>query len=272
MSLANQKTKDPQVLLQNHLIQSLADLKIKNPSYSLRSFAKKLKVSPAALSEILNGKRIVSNKLAERILGNLNADPETTTTILGQFLIRTGPARAGASVARPVTQLTNDQFKTISDWYHFAILCLLEMVHFDPTIESIAARLNLPKTTINQAVQRLEALKMLSRDSDGKLHLTGEQFHTSDGPFSSAIRLSHAQSYELARQCLEQEPPERVDFTSLTMAIDPKKLGRAREMIRKFRTEIARELEVDPKSEVYMLTVGLFPLSQCSPDHQLESK
>lgn len=253
----------PQGRIQRVLFQSLAEAKLKNPAYSLRAFAKKLKLSPAALSEILNGKRAVSVKLADRILTGLDADPAVKGEILGSF-------RKGASVATDeqkrvidaFTQLSVEQFKTIADWYHFAILCLFETSQFTADPDDISRRLGVRKADVIQALQRLERLGMLERSPKGKLRLTGKQFHTADGPASSAVRLSHGQSLELAKKSLEVDAVDIRDFTSLTMAIDPEKMDRARKLIRQFRTKLARELEVDPKGEVYMLSVGLFPLSR----------
>ena len=51
------------------------------------------------------------------------------------------------------------------------------------------------------------------------------------------------------------------------MAINPKKLGEAKAVIRRFRKEIEAVLEddrTDPRQEVYSLAVQLFPLTRVS--------
>lgn len=53
-----------------------------NPAYSLRAFAKRLKISPSSLSAILSGKRPLTKKNAERILRSLYASPEKIDSIL----------------------------------------------------------------------------------------------------------------------------------------------------------------------------------------------
>ena len=57
------------------LNKKLDELKSKNPSYSLRAFARKLNVTPSALSEIINGKRRVSEKKAQSLAHHLLLDP-----------------------------------------------------------------------------------------------------------------------------------------------------------------------------------------------------
>jgi transcriptional regulator with XRE-family HTH domain len=57
--------------IQRKLSEALLEARSRNPAFSLRAFARKLEMSPSAISELLNGKRRVSRKLASRIVGNL---------------------------------------------------------------------------------------------------------------------------------------------------------------------------------------------------------
>ena len=49
------------------LKNKLEEMKSKNAYFSLRAFAKKLRIHPAGLSEIINGKRRMSGRLAARL-------------------------------------------------------------------------------------------------------------------------------------------------------------------------------------------------------------
>ncbi len=249
--------------IQRLLLQTLAEAKLKNPFYSLRAFAKKIKLSPAAVSEILNGKRAISLKIADRILDQLDADPELRREISSLFRQKgTQKSTEEKSISDTFTKVSLEQFRTIADWYHFAILSLFETKDFKVDPETISRRLGIKKAEVVQALQRLERLEMIRQGDNGELQLTGKQFQTVDGVASSAIRLSHFQSLELAKKSLELDPTNLRDFTSLTMAVDPNKMELAKKMIRQFYMKLARELEVDPKGEVYMLNIGLFPLSR----------
>ena len=102
-------------------------LKGRNPSYSLRSFAKKLQVNPSALSEVMNGKRMPTSrfggvvskalKLSEtehqRLVGNL--PKKNTSSLMNQI------ARDSSYL-----QLERDQYEVIEHWHYFAILSLTE--------------------------------------------------------------------------------------------------------------------------------------------------
>src|SRR5579885_2259362 len=125
-----------QLALQRKLNEALTNARLRNRAYSLRAFARKLEISPAALSEILNGKRNVSKRLAERLVNNLVLPPNESKAILDLF-----PEPGEGRRALPVGDrlgvngqgdLSNDQFHVISEWYHFAILSLAETTDFRP--------------------------------------------------------------------------------------------------------------------------------------------
>jgi plasmid maintenance system antidote protein VapI len=245
----------PQIEFRRRLNEELLAARLKNPGYSLRAFARKLGISSAALSEILNGKRSVSQKLALRVADRLAWSPDQRAGVVAL------PRYQKKTDAEPV-QLTMDHFQAVSDWYHFAILSLAETVDFDEDAAWIAHRLNISRPQARAAVERLERLGMLERNPAGKLMATGASYASSDEIVSLALRKSHAQNIELARRSLEEDPIEKRDFTAVTMAIDPARLGEAKRRIRAFRDELSAYLEGGVKKEVYKFCLNLIPLSK----------
>jgi hypothetical protein len=65
---------------------------------------------------------------------------------------------------------------------------------------------------------------------------------------------------ELARKSLYRDPVEARDLTSVTMAIDPKNLSMAKEKIRQFQDELAQMLATGTPTEVYRVSMQMFPL------------
>jgi transcriptional regulator with XRE-family HTH domain len=249
-----------QVALQHLLLIHLSKARVRNPSYSLRSMAQRIKISPAALSEILNGKRRVSVKMAEKILHGLNIPPDEVMPVIKLF--STNGQNLKNSQKFEFSELANDQFKIISNWYHFAILSLTETEDFRNDPRWIADRLNVRVSDIELAIDRLLRLGMLRRGVNGRLESTGEQFATTDEITSSAVRGFHSEVLELARNSLESVPLEKRDFTTMTMAVDPKRLIKAKKMIRTFRAKLCEYLEQGDRTEIYQLSINLFPLSQ----------
>ena len=74
-----------QEALQRVLKEAYLKQKLKNSSYSLRAFSRKLKMQPSAVSEIMKGQRRVSIKLATRIVGHLNLHPKDARRVLSLF-------------------------------------------------------------------------------------------------------------------------------------------------------------------------------------------
>ena len=81
---------------------------------------------------------------------------------------------------------------------------------------------------------------------------------------SQALRISHRQSIEQALLALNEIPIELRDITSITMAIDLKRLPLAKKIIKEFRLKMSDVLEKGDQSEVYNLNIQLLPVSRRS--------
>ena len=248
--------------IQQLLAERLTQVRIKNPAFSVRAFARQLKIGPAALSEILNGKRQVSRPFAERLAERLCLDPIERAKILDAFPDRARRKPGVNARAARMLQLDMDHFRIISDWYHFGILSLAETAGFRDEPAWIAARLGIAIRDAESALDRLERLDLLRRLPQGRLVPTGVQYTTSDDISNLSLRKAHAQNLELARVSLETDPVDARDFTAITMAIDPAKLPEAKRRIREFRNELCAFLESGDKTEVYKLSVQMIPLSK----------
>src|SRR3989339_149457 len=268
--MGKEEKMSAQLAFQKKLQELLLAAKMKNGAYSLRAFARRAGIGPAALSEILNGKRRVSKKGMEKVLRNLCLSPAEIGQILDLYVNEkldkssedgTIQNREKKST-KPSIELAMDQFHTISDWYHFAILSLSETDDFDSDEVAIARRLNIGVDEVKMAIARLIRLNMLSKSKNGKLKPTGASYNTTDDIADIALKKAHLRNLELAQRSLEKDSVEKRDFVSMTMAIDIKKLPKAKKMIREFRQKLSDFLEDDCKNEVYKICINLFPLTQ----------
>lgn len=243
---------------QNHLREYLQDAllqgRLRNPSYSLRALAKKASLSPSALSEILNGKRKVSIDKAKSILKSLNTNPETTEFILKSISKKDLNSRAQQ-------QLSIDQFYLIAEWYHFAILSLSETEDFSDSPEWISQRLNISLTLASKALERLERLGALIRNSKGKLVYSGLQLNTPDEIAHRGLKQQHAEVLELCLQSLQTHEIQLRDFIGVTMTLDPQDIPLAKKLLREFTGRFCNRLEKGRKKEVYRLNLQLIPLT-----------
>ena len=230
----------------------------KNPQYSLRAFAASLEMSHSSLSLVISGKRNLSKKACLRVGEQLGYSPQQ----LSQFLSR----RKSESVPSPVTYsqqiLDLDSFSTISEWYHFAILSLLELPKAKFESKWIGRRLGIRAVDAKLAMERLKRLGLIV-EKNGKWRQSSKSIKVDNKRSNAATRKFQSQLLLKSLESLENHPLERRDHTATTFVLDPALIPLARERIHQFRRELTSELEKlgNPK-EVYNLSVQLYPLSK----------
>ena len=118
---------------------------------------------------------------------------------------------------------------------------------------------------VQLAIDRLVRLKMIRRDSiniattDAKLR-TSNQSRTGD-----ALRKHQRQVLLKSIESLESDPIDKRNHTSMTMAINVKKIPEAKIRIQSFLREITAYLEDGERDEVYEMTINLFPVTHRVP-------
>lgn len=250
----------------NLLRQRWLDAQLKREGYSLRRFASRVRVAAPILSELFNGKRKVTRKLALQIFDGLGTEPDLVQKLLARLPEKQVRRKRASTKKTQVNyiQLITDEFRMVADWYYIAILSLAETEGFrsDPTW--IGKRLGITQEQAASAVQTLLRLGLLSREPHGRLSVTGKRFSTTNSIPDASIRKNHIQSLELARQAIDEVPMELREISASVIAADPDLLPEAKSRIKELRREIARILEGGRKREVYRLSVQLIPLTKGS--------
>jgi uncharacterized protein (TIGR02147 family) len=190
-----------------HLIKETLSERISlNPSYSLRAFARDLKISPQQLSNFLNGKRGISEKVAAHIAQRLGLSEEETArfcqTISAQFSrSKTKKAIATAHLKQfelnegLTKNLELDFFKTISQWHHLGLMELIKISKNKSSTKLFSKRLGIPETEILMSLQRLERLELITKTAQG-WKLNQDTVIADKGIPSEAIRHFHQQLLE----------------------------------------------------------------------------
>lgn len=236
----------------------------KVPSYSLRSFAGKIGVSPASLSQILSGKRRLSKKMAQQIAVRLCLSPGEThslvqSAVLERFQDLSDPRPATNSTSASGFEVEMDSFRIISDWYHLAILNLLELPTCKPDAAWFARRLGISLLDAHQALQRLQRLGFIVKDGR-KLKRIRKSLSTPNGVPDAAIRKYHYQNLSKAEESLDRDTVDERDFGAITLAIDEANLEQAKKLVAKFRRQLATVLSGKNKTRVYTFVTQLFPV------------
>jgi uncharacterized protein (TIGR02147 family) len=264
---------DYQKLLKNRLSERVA----KNPRYSLRAFAQSLGLTGSALSQIIGGTRYPSPKMAERIFGSLDFDPQEQDAFLNSLaqakkiagLKRLSPSlkkrlQESGAPSSSAKELTFETFKVIADWYHYAILELTLTKNFQTDASWIAQQLGISQHEASTALDRLLDLGLIEV-SDKTLKKTDRHLNTQDQSMTSgAHRRRQKQILEKSIYSLENDPIADRNHTAMTLAIDAEKLPEAKIRIQKFMSELTQFLETGSQTRVYEMVVNLFPLQQNS--------
>jgi plasmid maintenance system antidote protein VapI len=231
----------------------------RNPNYSLRSFAKALKINHATLSLILRGARPLTSKKCIQLGQALGMSP-------AELASHMDPVATAPIVTPEFKNLGLDTFIAISDWYHDAILELTRLKQFKGDARWIAKRLGISPSEVNIAVERLVRLELLEIQPGGKwLDRSGDNStFVSDDFTAVAFRKLQKQLLELSARALEEVPKPLREHASMCMAIDSRDVPEAQKRMRQFRKEMCAYLqrqEAKP-DQVYQLMTGFFPVTK----------
>jgi len=245
------------------LREFLASRQRKNSAYSLRAFAKDLEIDSSNLSAVLQNKRALPHKRANYIARKLKLSPQAHALFIASTL-RKKMNLDSIQVANDVKNYLLDEkyFKVISEWEYYAFLQLLRLKGFQANYEWIAKRLNISQTRARTVIRHLLDLEFIKEDNQKGYVRATPSLETSEDVESQALRASHRECLEIGKNKLESVPIELRDFSSVTMAINSKKIPQAKAIIREFQEKLHALLSSDLQDEVYQLNCQLFPLTQ----------
>ncbi|MBL7715284.1 MAG: TIGR02147 family protein [Bdellovibrionales bacterium] len=257
----------------NFLKEELVARQKRNRSYSARAMARDLKVSPAYLSQVVSGSRALSEDRAFQISTQLSwpkwkktlflrlvrygtlKTPELRSAAADEIsglLLRAGTFKHRAGFKR----INHDEFKIVSDWVHLAIFEMASYKDFDGTPKWVADRLGVSVADAKAALMRLVAIELF-RLEEGKFKRSSDNFRMTSTS-SEAIRGFHRQHLRKAEKALDAQDPSIRDFSGTTMAIEFKKIPRAKALIRRFNTEMNQLMSTADADAVYHLAVQLY--------------
>ena len=262
-----------QLTIQLFLQKKFLEFKMVNKHFSLRAFARKLEMQPAATNEILKGKRRVSYKLVDKIATKLQLDPTEKNNLLKNFphkLVRktkSAPEKNSQTLAEQ--KLSAQQFELISHWLHFAILTLMKAKDFVSDHLWIAERFNVSAKEVDHAIEKLLSLNLIIKTELGEYKRTSSAISTTDDVLSIALQQSYLTDMEVIKEKIKTVDVLDRDFSALTFLGHPKYLPEAKLIIRRAQDELEELMDQDDPQEVFKFCTYLFPLSQSEPQSQI---
>lgn len=262
--------RDPKQILREELSKRMGA----NPQYSLRAFARDLKLSPQQLSNVLNGRKGLSVRAAATVAERLGFSADERDYFCHLVQSRFARGRVAKDLAQSrlkelreahneaSASLSLDSFRIISDWYHFALLELIKIEGGSfKKLPAFARRLGIPRIEVEMALGRLERLELVSR-GDAGFAINQETVMTPTGVPSEALRNFHRQVIEKALASVTtQSVNERVLNTTM-LPVARSQVPQAQKMIDEFwRSFVAKISAREGERDVYALAIQFFNLT-----------
>ena len=235
-----------------------------NPMYSLRAYATFLDMHSSTLSQVLKGKRALPFKNAPTVANKLRLKPRERTLFLESlYQEKTSLDRIKVNVEDDDRFMLDESYsKVIAEWEHYALLTILDLDNFHPTLVNIAERLGITQNRAEVVLSNLMTCDLILINEDGTLKKTHARVRTTEDVTSTAIREGHLEALEMGKNKLEEIEVELRDFSAMTIALDLEKLPEAKTIIREFRQKMGTLLRNGNKTEVYQLAIQFYPLTQ----------
>ena len=248
----------------------------KNPRYSMRAAARDVGVTSGFLSQILQSKKRLTFQRAIQFTQLLKIDDRTSELLLRAVALEStkDPAcrtflenlLSGNNIdrAQEFAVLELDRFRTLSEWYHVAILDLTLIKGFNADPVWVAEELGITLEQVNSATARLQRLGLL--EIRGKKWIkTSAMLAIPTTHSDRAMREFQEQMIEKAREALQSPKPEDFasrDISGISMAINPARMAEAKLKIQRFRREMLDFMGTGECTELYRMNVQLFRLSK----------
>ena len=258
------------------LTEEFAKRSERNNRYSMRAFAKHLEMHPSALSRILAGKQKMSSSAAIVVAKKLSLDRDKSRQFLQSILeehrqlerVELGEALDLPELKIQPQKIDEANYAIIARLVCLATRELMLTENFESDPQWIARRLGATPETIRECIRALTEVG-LAEEVDGKLAPKERHLTAVDTEESSAIRVRlQKEIVQRALQSLEKDPFHQRAHYGMTMAINPERIPAANKMILEFMETLCDYLEVDPRKEVYQLSVQLFPLTEIKSEKE----
>lgn len=259
--------RDLKIFLQQELLRRCRF----NPSYSLRAMARAIGLNHSTLSQIIRGKRPLTEKSVIKICQGLGLSSEETTNFM-QSLVENQTQFGSKTVS--VQQLSMDAYHVLADWYHLAILKLPKMTDFSNQPKWIAKKLGLSLNELNAAMERLKRLELITVSATGEWMVRGDKesesmamapsaaIATSEDLQVMAEQKSRKQMLDLAMSSLMKNTPGPGDHRFVTLALSKEKLAVAKEIVDECLSKLKQLNNTNDKADdLIQFTASLFPLT-----------
>ncbi|WP_220128762.1 TIGR02147 family protein [Bdellovibrio sp. KM01] len=248
------------VFMQNQTItefmmNKFEELRKSNRRISLRMVAYKIGITPGRLSELIRGKRPLSEFYFEKISTGLGLNQDERQQLRSYISVTSRRFNSDRVLGVKSGNL-------MGGWEEYAILNLLRIANGNDDVNWIAERLALTPEQVEKGLENLERMELIRNEERG-IEIVHRRLITSYECANQESRNYYKKHLEKASQAMELEMNS--SYTGVTLTVNPQQIPVAERMIERFRGRILRLLQQGTQSEVYSLNIQMFPLSV--PEH-----
>lgn len=235
----------------------------RNPRYSLRAFARFLGLDHASLSQLLRGKRSMTESAIRRLGARIALTPQEIDHYI---------ALGAGDASRPeIRALADDAAQVLGQWHAFAILELIRLREFRPDVRWMARVLGVPSDDIAIALQHLLRLGFLKMESAGVWRdMTGGAIHRQEDFTMLALERIAARSSELQLASARNAPDARRLHGAVTIAVAESQVPRLMALVSRFLDDVRACVSEQGADQLYHVDAHCIALSATEPPTQEE--
>ncbi len=261
-----------------YLYDSYVYKKEKNPSFSLRSWARNLGLkSHSPLQLMISGKRSISIKYIPKFIKSLslsfnegmyleNLIQMNQAKSLEEKELYLGRINELRPKITPLNSLELETFKFLQDPLHCLILEMSELKVFKNEPKWIKDRIHLEASIneIKEAITRLGILGLINIDKNKKITKNHQHITNTIDVADLATQKYHKNVLDLAKKAIDQQKIDEREFNSFCFNIDKNEIPELKKQVRRFIQNFIRKNESKSKhgNETYQLNVQLFSLTK----------
>ena len=244
---------------QVYLADQLRQRAQRNPSYSLRAFAKFLRVNVSTLSKIMNRKEVPTLRTAERIVDSLEINERQRALFIESVARSRSEHKKPSPRPRRRCEAKKAEHDLSTDLLPSLILELCAQKRMDSNPRLFAQRSGYHTQDVLRSIDQLLEAGLLRRER-GQLTTIQAATRSHTGRCGSTRR--QRQIMHKAIESLDQ-PNGTGQHQSVTLTIDSRKVAQAQKRIDAFFSELSQELAPDENAgPLYALALSLFPLQK----------
>ena len=240
------------ICLQDYLKEEFEIRRGKNSQYSLRAFARDLKIGISTLSKLFSGKAQPSLSLQKTIVSGLNIEPQTLQKIFSSH----------------PEYYKEINFTELTKLPHSLILqdCLIEIIsHQTLTASEISSYLETDPIIIGEIIDQLLDVRMIEETDQGYRAVSVNTTSIIDDQLTTdELKQYQKDLLKISANSINQTTIEKRNHTSLIFALDEEQINEIKEEITTFRrriNKIAHQSNKNSKSNLYAMQMSLFPMT-----------